>query len=112
MTAQATQFERDKLAKWYANQHLKADHGISEILYLPQNCAQREIRFIEVNKSLGDDRLPHELIPIDFGVDMGQESEHRLWVLDVSPTQYKQIQTGEVPLPEGWVIAGSQNFTR
>ena len=31
---QATQFDRDRIANWYAKQHLKADPEISQIVYL------------------------------------------------------------------------------
>lgn len=71
MTIQATQFDRDQLATWYAGRHLKTDPGICEIVYLPENAGEREIRFIEINELMADERLSHELVPVDFGVDMG-----------------------------------------
>jgi hypothetical protein len=84
------EFDRDGMAKWYARQHVTIDPGIRKIYYLPRNAPKREIRLIEVNEllaELSDDALE----PIDFGVDTGAESEHKLYVLDVTPSQWESI---------------------
>ena len=83
-------FNRDAMAKWYAKQHLQTDPGIRQIYYLPKGASDREIRFVEVNRliaELNDDALE----PLDFGVDTGAESEHKLFVLDVTPSQWDAI---------------------
>ena len=67
------EFDRDSLAVWYAREHLGTDPGIVSVYYLPQNADEREIRFVEVNKLLGD-RNDDALEPIDFGVDMGTDN--------------------------------------
>ena len=95
------QFDRDAMAQWYAAQHLNTDPGIRAIYYLPTNSPEREIRFIEVNELLAD-RNDDVLEPLDFGVDTGVESEHRLFVLDVTPRQWERIFDSSLPLPEGW----------
>lgn len=99
----AVQFDRDAMAKWYAKQHLKSDPGIQRIYYLPVNAPTREIRLVEVNKLLGDMK-DDSLEPIDFGVDTGAESEHKLFVLDVTPTQWDLIAHSRLPLPIGWSL--------
>ena len=48
-----TEFDRDTLAKWYAEQHIKTDPGIRSVYYLPKNAPKHEIRFIEVNELIG-----------------------------------------------------------
>ena len=65
-----TQFDRDSMARWYAQEHLKTDPGIVAVYYLPRNSSEREIRFVEVNALIGD-RNDNALEPIDFGVDIG-----------------------------------------
>ena len=105
----ATQFDRDATARWYASEHLKTDPGIRAIYYLPRNAPEREIRFIEINELLAD-RDDETLEPIDFGVDTGTESEHRLFVLDVTPNQWDRISQRMLALPPGWSLEGKVSY--
>jgi hypothetical protein len=98
-----TQFDRDSMAKWYAKQHLKTDPGIQAIYFLPKHAPEREIRFLMINDLIGE-RSDARLEPINFGVDTGMESEHRLFILDVTPAQWARIQKGSLPLPQDWTL--------
>lgn len=102
-------FDRDKLACWYAGEHLKTDPGIRSIHYLPKNATDREIRFVEVNDLLAN-RDDEALEPIDFGVDTGMDSEHKLYVLDVTPSQWDSIQQASLALPRGWSLENEQVY--
>ena len=106
-----TQFDRDSMARSYAQEHLKADPGIIAVYYLPKNAPAREIRFVEVNSLIGD-RNDNALEPIDFGVDMGMESEHKLFVLDVTPEQWERVCSHALRLPDGWSLDGLRNCSR
>jgi hypothetical protein len=99
----AVQFNRNSMAKWYARQHLKTDPGIVSIHFLPKDAGDREIRLIEVNNLMGD-RTDDALEPIDFGVDTGTDSAHKLFVLDVTPSQWERIQRKTLRLPNGWSL--------
>jgi hypothetical protein len=101
--------DRDALAKWYAHRHLKTDTGVEEIHYLPTNAPPREIRFLEVNKLISETT---EFEPIDFGVDVDGAEGHMLFVLDVTPAQWKAIQKRQLKLPVGWTLDGSKAFRR
>jgi len=102
----AIQFNRNSMARWYAKEHLKTDPGIVAVYYLPTNAGEREIRLIEVNKLIGD-RNDDALEPIDFGVDTGMETAHKLFVLDVTPEQWERIRRQELPLPGNWTLDGA-----
>ncbi len=102
----ATQFDRDSMACWYASEHLKTDPGIESVYYLPTNAGDREIRFIEVNRLMSD-RTDDSLEPIDFGIDAGTDSEHRLFVLDVTPEQWSRIVAQKLSLPNSWSVVGA-----
>ena len=39
------QFDRDQMARWYADRHLQTDRGIVAVYYLPAGAPEREIRF-------------------------------------------------------------------
>jgi hypothetical protein len=82
----ATQFNRASLAREYAQEHLTTDPGIIAVHFLPRGANDCAIRFVEVNTLIGD-RTDNLLEPIDFGIDRGTKNEHRLFVLDVTPSQ-------------------------
>lgn len=105
----ATQFDRDSMARWYAKQHLKTDPGIDSVYYLPKNAGEREIRFIEINHLIGD-RGDDALEPIDFGVDIGMETAHKLFVLDVTPEQWDRIRANKLALPSNWSLDDAIHF--
>ncbi len=106
-----TIFERNKLARWYAMEHLKVDPGVLEIHYLPGNAPEREIRLLEVNELIAE-MTDDSLEPLDFGVDTGSEDEHKLFVLDVTPSQWDSIKRSSLPLPSGWTLEGEQVYRR
>lgn len=99
----ATDFDRDAMAHWYARQHLKTDPGVLAVHYLPKSAPEREIRFVEVN-SLIVEMADNALEPLDFGIDTGRDTEHRLFVLDVTPSQWQRIVQKTLPLPPGWLL--------
>ena len=103
-------FDRDKLARWYALRHYKTDHAIQEVVYLPANAPEREIRLAEVNESIAEREGPLE--PIDFGVDIGGAEGHTLMVLDVNPAQWKRIEKSNLALPPGWSLQGAVSIPR
>ncbi len=108
-TSTATAFDRDSLAQWYAQRHMDIDNGVVRILHLPTSAPPREIRFLEVNTMISEMTPPE---PIDFGVSIGGEDAHTLYVLDVTPTQWEAIQAGILPLPAGWTLDGGQELGR
>ena len=98
-----THFSRNSMAEYYAQQHLKTDPGIVAVYYLPANADDREIRLIEVNRMIGA-RNDESLEPIDFGVDAGLDTAHKLLVLDVTPDQWTRIKSKELGLPQNWSL--------
>ncbi len=101
MPGMVTAFDRDSLARWYAQRHLETDPGVERVYYLPTSAPPREIRFLEVNRLISETTPPE---PIDFGVDIGGDNAHTLYVLDVTPSQWGAIQRREMSLPAGWIL--------
>lgn len=104
-------FYPDSWAKVYAESHLRTDPGITYVFYLPTNAAEREIRLLEVNELLAV-RESDPIDPIDFGVDTEGTNPHRLLVVDVTPNQWEQIQSGRTQLPPGWSLDSKVTFSR
>ena len=104
-------FNRDQLARQYAFRHFKTDPMIQQIIYLPANAPEREIRLIEINDAIAE-RKEEPLEPIDFGVDIGRAEGHSLMVLDVTPAQWQKIDKRKVQLPHGWSLEDATPFKR
>lgn len=104
-----TSFDRDATARWYANQHLQTDPGVRAVYYLPAGAPEREIRFVEVNELIPEWN-GEKLEPVDFGVDVGSEKEHKLFVLDVTSGQWERIRGGSLRLPGGWLLDDAMEF--
>jgi hypothetical protein len=66
---------------------------------------------IEVNNMMAE-RTDDSLEPIDFGVDSGTETAHKLLVVDVTPDQWDKLQSGHLSLPEGWSLEGAVPFEK
>lgn len=104
------QFDRDRMARRYVSLNRDLDQGIRKILYLPEGAPDREIRLLVVNELLAetDGGL---FKPVDFGFCIGsEEEEHRLLMLDVTPSQWEAIERREIPLPEGWSMDHAKEF--
>lgn len=104
-------FDRDSMAAWYASEHLKTDPGITAVYHLPEGSDDREIRLVEINRLIGE-RNDTGMEPIDFGIDFGTETQHKLLVLDVTPEQWKRIQSRELSLPPGWSVEGLKAYRK
>jgi len=99
---------RDQVAAWIARKHLAVDPGIADVLYLPKDAPEREIRLVEANTlltALSDE----EVTPVDFGLNI-EGLNFKLLVLDVTPDQWKAIVEGRSQLPPGWILDGNQRF--
>lgn len=107
--ATQTVFDRDQMANWYAKRHAKIDEGVITILHLPVDAPPREIRLLEVNTLVAE---MNPLEAIDFGVDIGSDAAHTLFVLDVTPEQWLAVQAGLSSLPGGWTLKGAQEILR
>ena len=103
MSTQTTEFKRDEMAKWYASQHLKTDPSVRSVHYLPTGAPDREIRFVEVNTEIAE-RTDAALEPLEFGANSGVDSEHKLFILDVTPNQWDRINEADLALPIGWSL--------
>ncbi len=91
------------MANWYVKEHLKTDPGIVSVYYLPTNADEREIRLIEVNNLIGD-RNDDSLEPIDFGIDRGMETAHKLFILDGTHGQWQRLEARKLSLPGNWSL--------
>jgi hypothetical protein len=96
-------------AKFWARAHVESDSAIKEVWYLPEGADDREIRLVEVNDSLSE-FVDDALEAVEFGIDRELDTRHQLLVLDVTPDQWRRIQSKELRLPAGWGLGGVQRL--
>jgi len=96
--------ERAAFAEWLARQHLKFDSRLTQVIYLPAGAQDNEVRLLEVNTGLfpepGSPIVPIETTPAVTDLPFG------VWVADVTPTEWQEIQTNPSLLPMGWSLDG------
>ena len=105
----ATQ-ERAAFADWLARQHLRFDNRLTQIVYLPADAPEDEVRLVEVNTGLypepGSSIVPIETTPAVTDLPF------RVWVADVTPDEWNQIQINPGLLPPGWSLEGRRTTRR
>jgi hypothetical protein len=98
----AVRFDRDATTEWFAKQRWAPYLGFRSIHDLPSDAPAREIRHLEVNALLAE-MSNNTLELIDFSVDVGAKNEHRLLVLNFTPSQWLLIAKGK------WQIRACQS---
>jgi hypothetical protein len=95
---------REDFARWIALQHLDFDPSISEVYYLPLNAPPREVRLIEVNRSLHLRTEIGPVEPLDFSFDIKGMEPFLLLVADVSPYEWEALIHDRLAPPRGWCL--------
>ncbi len=101
---------RAAFAKWLAREHLVFDKRLTLVVYLPGGAPEDEVRLLEVNTGLypepGNPIVPVETTPAVTDL------QFRVWVADVTPDEWDQIQANPGLLPPGWSLEGRQTIRR
>lgn len=100
---------RDEVAAWIARRHFIVDTGVREIWYLRDGAPNDDIRLIEVNDRIiaSESRIE----AVDFGLNI-EGVPFKLYVADVNSEQLALAQRDPSRLPEGWSLAGAQQWWR
>jgi hypothetical protein len=100
---------RDEFARWVGRLHYEIDKGIIRVLHFPTGAPVDEVRLLEVNGLLP---LPENapVVAFDFMPDI-EGVNYRLFVADVTPRQFDEIQAGRIALPTGWSLEGFEDLT-
>lgn len=111
MSTTLRQFDAKSWAEHYARRHYQTDPGITDIYYLPDGAPIDVIRLVEVNSDLAELRQASSEA-LTMGVDIGGECPHHLSIVDVTPNQWSQIESRQLPLPAGWSLNGVRKLPR
>ena len=89
-----------------AKLHFSIDRGIEKIAWIKDDD-DAEIRLIEVNRTAlpGDSLLVFRSAP-------SEEVPFPMFIADVRPSEWERVQSGDIPLLEGWNIENVEVFQR
>lgn len=102
--------ERAAFALWLARQHLGFDPRLSHIVYLPFAAPEDEVRLLEVNTGLYPER-ENPIAPVETTPAI-TDLPFKVWVADVTPDEWEEIQRNPALLPAGWSLDGRQTIKR
>lgn len=98
--------ERAAFAEWLARQHLRFDSRLTQVVYLPDGAPDDEVRLMEVNTGLfpepGNPIVPVETTPAVTDIP------YRVRIVDITPDEWRHIQTDPSLLPTGWSLEGNR----
>jgi hypothetical protein len=92
---------KDDAARYLAESHASIESTITEIIRImsPNETSESEpIKLLEVNTLT----TPSGVMPVSFGP--APDVSFSSVVVDVTPDEFKKIQTEELRLPKGWTL--------
>jgi predicted RNA-binding Zn-ribbon protein involved in translation (DUF1610 family) len=95
----------DEAAKELANLHYEVEAGLTHIFLLNDKAEARTIpvdtiRLLEVN----DNTAESGVMPLYFGPAPASGIPFSSIIIEVTPDEFKKIQSNELKLPNGWEI--------
>ncbi|MBY0589089.1 hypothetical protein K2X85_18090 [bacterium] len=101
---------KEEVARTLAKKHFEAEVGLQKIILLSggndaEATPTEPIKLLEVHA----DAVPSGLLPIAFGPSPASGVPYPTVILEVSPDEFKKIQSQELPLPRQWTL-GTEFF--
>lgn len=98
--------EKIAVARELATMHFEAEPGLQRIFRLKRSAeAERTpvepIKLLEVNSKT----VPSGILPVQFGPSPSSGIPYPSVIVEVSPDEFKQIESQDLMLPKGWSIA-------
>ncbi|MEP7120080.1 MAG: hypothetical protein ABJE95_04180 [Byssovorax sp.] len=86
--------------------HRKADTATSTIKFFP-GAKPDEVCLLEVSSTAP---TTGEVMPFRFGAAVANGVDYPSVVILVSPSEWQDIQKGQLPLPGGWDLAAAEDL--
>ncbi len=96
---------KDEEAQSLAQKHYEVEPGLTQIFRMTATAdaevrAAEPIKLLEVNENT----VPSGILPIQFGPSPASGLHYSSVILEVTPDEFRKIQTEEWRLPRGWKI--------
>jgi len=95
----------EKAVEYLAQNNFEVEDGLERIIWL--RGAGDVIRLIEVNRN----GFPTGRIEA-FYFAPSEDVPFETYLADITPKEWQQILSGEIPLPEGWSLEDNREFLR
>jgi hypothetical protein len=97
--------ERAEAAKELANRHYELEAGLTQIFRITDKSEAQvipayPIKLLEVNENT----VESGVMPLHFGPAPASGIPYSSIIIEVTPNEFKKIQSNELKLPEGWEI--------
>lgn len=102
---QAVAAEKAAVAEHLANKHYQVEEGLTQVFRITANAeveASRTepIKLLEVNENT----VESGIMPLHFGPVPAVGIPYPSIIVEVTPNEFRKIQSHELKLPEGWEI--------
>jgi hypothetical protein len=96
---------KDEEALALAQKHYLVEAGMTQIFRITGDAAAEvrpaePIKLLEVNENT----VPSGILPIQFGPSPASGLHYSSVILEVTPDEYRKIQSEELRLPHGWRV--------
>ncbi len=98
---------KDEEAMALAQTHYQVETGLTHVFRVVGDGAAEAmptepIKLLEVNEYT----VPSGILPIHFGPSPASGLHYSMVILEVTPDEFRKIQSEELALPHGWRIGG------
>ena len=94
---------KESVARSLAKAHFKLEPGITRIFRLTgpdEDDSMEPIKLLEVNKRT----VPVGIQPVEFGSHAVSGIHYPSIIVDITPSEFRQVKEGTLPLPHGWQL--------
>jgi hypothetical protein len=97
--------DKKKVAERLAREHYRIEPGITHIFTFWERpdyeaVPAAPIRLLEVNENT----VPSGVMPLYFGASPASGVPYPSVIIEVTPEEFRKIESDELKLPEGWAI--------
>ncbi|MGQ9625939.1 MAG: hypothetical protein ACUVV0_03425 [Anaerolineae bacterium] len=96
----------EKVVRQLIHSHFETEEGIEQIIWL-QDGEEKEIRLLEINRNT----LPTGAVET-FYFAPSQDVPFPVRIADITPQEWEQVKSGNIPLPPGWTLEQAKIFQR
>ena len=87
--------------------HFETEDVIDRVVWFKSRNGVEEIHLLEVNR----EAIPSGAV-MTFYIGKSKKFPLPTLLADVTPTEWKKIRAGKIPLPEGWSLKNAVEFAR